>query len=60
VQNFPVVNMFDSQSHLDKPVQDLVLTITDFSNLFLIGDFSVQIATISIVHDDAETPFVHK
>jgi len=52
--------MFDSQSHLDKPVQDLVLTIADFSNLFLIGDFGVQIATISIVHDDAETPFVHK
>jgi len=60
VQNFPVVNMFDSQSHLDKPVEDLVLTITDFSDLFLIGDFGVQIATISIVHDDAETPFVHK
>ena len=31
-----------------------------FSYFLLIRNFGVQIATVRVVHDDAETPFVHE
>lgn len=30
------------------------------SDLFLVGDFSVQITSISVVHHDTETPLIHE
>jgi hypothetical protein len=60
VQNFPVVNMLNSESHLNKPVENLVFTVTDFANFLLVGDLSVEVSSVCIVHDDAETALVHK
>ena len=60
MQNFPVVNMLNSESHLNKPVENLVFTVTDFANFLLVGDLSVEVSSVSIVHDDAETALVHK
>ena len=60
VQNFSVVDMLDSESHLHKPVEDLVFTVADFSNFLLVCDLGVEISTICIVHDDAKTALVHK
>ena len=60
VQNFPVMDMLDGQCHLNEPIKDLVLAVTDLTDLFLICNFGVQITPVGIVHDDAETSFVHK
>ena len=60
MENFPVVNMLNGKSHLDKPVENLVLTVADFANFLLVGNLCVEVAAISIVHDDAETALVHE
>jgi hypothetical protein len=60
MQDLPIVNVLDGKRHLDKPVEDLVLTVADFSNLFLVGYFGVQVSPVCIVHDDAEAALIHK
>jgi len=60
VQYFPVVDVLDGQSHLHKPVQDLVLAVTDFAYLLLVRDLRVEVSSVCIVHDDAEASLVHK
>jgi len=60
VQDFAVVDVLDSQSHLHKPIQDLVFTVAHLANLLLICNFGVQITSVGIVHDDAEAALVHK
>ena len=60
MQNFPVVNVLNGESHLNKPVENLVFTVADFANLLLVGNLGVEVATVSIVHDDAETALIHK
>ena len=32
MQNLPIVNVFNSKTHLDKPVKDLVLCVHDYYN----------------------------
>ena len=53
VQYFPVVDVLYGESHLHKPVEDLVLTVTDFAYLLLVGDLGVEVSSVCIVHDDA-------
>ena len=60
MQNFPVVNMLNGESHLNKPVENLVFTVAYFANLLLVCDLSVEVSSVSIVHDDAETALIHK
>jgi hypothetical protein len=31
VQDLPVVDVLDCQGHLDEPIEDLVLTVTDYN-----------------------------
>ena len=60
VQDFSVVDMFNSQRHLHEPIEDLVFTVTHFANLFLVGNLRVQVSSVCIVHDDAEAPLIHE
>ena len=60
VKDFPIVNVLNGKSHLDKPIKNLVFRVTDFSNFLLICNFGVEISSVGIVHDNAKTPLVHK
>ena len=60
VQNFSIVDMLYSQGHLYKPIKNLVFAVAHFSNFLLVCDFRVEISSVCIVHDNAETPLVHK
>ena len=60
VQNFPIMNMLDSKRHLHKPIEYLVLAVLDFAEFLLVCYFCVEVSAIGIVHDDAQTPLVHK
>jgi len=60
VQNFPVMDMLDSECHLNEPIKDLVFAITNFAYLLLVGNLCVKVTAISIVHDNAQTSLVHK
>lgn len=60
VQNFPIVDMLDSQCHLNKPVKNLVFTVTNLADFLLVCNLGVKITAISIVHYNAKAPFVHK
>lgn len=60
VQNFPIMDVLDGQSHLDEPVKNLILTVANLAYLFLVCDLGVQVAAICVLHDDAETAFVHE
>ena len=54
------MDMLDGQCHLNEPIKDLVLTVANLADLFLICNFGVKITPIGIVHDNAKTPFVHE
>ena len=60
VQNLSVMNMLYCQCHLYEPVQDLIFAIAYFTYLFLVRYFRIKVTTVSIVHDDTETAFVHE
>jgi hypothetical protein len=60
MQNFSIMNMFYCESHLHKPVKNLVFTIADFANLFLVCNFGIEVSAIGIVHDDAEASLIHE
>ena len=60
MQDLPIVDVFYCQSHLHEPVQNLILAIADFTYLFLVCYFGIEITTVSIVHNNAETAFVHE
>ena len=60
VEDLPIVDVLDSQGHLDKPVQDLILSVTHFAYFLLIGDPCIQIVAVCIVHNDAQTPLIHE
>ena len=94
MEDFPVVDVLDSEGHLHEPVQYLILTVADYyliwnhgqlvnemcwkrrdgrraslqndewkltsTNFLLISNLGVEITTVSIVHDDAETALVHE
>jgi hypothetical protein len=47
VNDFPVMDMFHSQTYLSKPVQDLVLTEVTSLCVF---NFCAQVASICVVH----------
>lgn len=52
--------MLDGKSHLNEPVENLVFTVADSADFLLISNLSVEITAISVVHDDAEAPLIHK
>jgi len=60
MKNFPVVDVFNSQGHLNKPVDDLVLCVTYFAYFLLVADLGVEISSISVIHHDTEATFVHE
>jgi hypothetical protein len=60
MQDLSIVNVLDRQTHLDKPVKDLIFSVGDFADFLLICNFSIEVAAIGIVHDYAQALFVHK
>ena len=52
MQDLAVVDVLNSQCHLDKPVKDLVLAVAHASNLLLVSDLGVEITAIRVVHDN--------
>lgn len=60
MQDLAVMDMLDGQCHLDEPVEDLIFTVANSSNFLLISNLSVQIAAISVVHDDTQAALVHE
>ena len=60
VEDLPIVDVLDSQSHLYKPVQDLVLSVAHFAYFLLICNPCIQIVAVCIVHNDAQTPLIHE
>jgi len=60
MQDLTVVYVLDGQSHLHEPVEDLVLTVAHFAIFLFFRNQGVQVTTVGVVHDDAQTPLVHK
>ena len=60
VEDLPIVDVLDSQGHLDEPVQDLVFSVTHFAYFLLICDPCIQIVAVCIVHNDAQAPLIHE
>lgn len=60
MQDLAVMDVFNGQCHLHKPVKNLIFTVAYFTYLFLISNFGIQIAAICIIHDNAETALVHE
>ena len=54
------MDVLNSQCHLDKPVEDLILAVAHASNLLLVSDFGVEITAIRVVHDNTQASFIHK
>ena len=60
VEDLPIVDVLDSQGHLDEPVEDLVFSVTHFAYFLLICYPCIQIVAVCIVHNDAQTPLIHE
>ena len=60
MQDLPIVDVLNRESHLDEPVENLVLAVAYFTYLFLICYFRIQIAAIGVIHYNAETALIHK
>lgn len=60
MQNLSVVNMFYCQAHLHKPVENLILGIHDLPDLLLVCDLGVEIPSVCVIHDYAQTLLVHE
>ena len=60
MKDLSIMNVLDSQCHLNEPVENLVLGVTYFSNFLLICDPGIQIVAVRIVHDNTETSLVHE
>ena len=60
MQDLTVVNVLDGQSHLHEPVENLVFTVAHFAIFLFFRNQGVQVTTVGVVHDDAQTPLVHK
>lgn len=60
MENFTVMDVLDGKGHLNKPVQDLILAVTNLAYLLLVGDLRVQVTTVCIIHDNAQTALVHE
>ena len=60
MQDLTVMDVLDGKGHLNKPVQDLILAVTNLAYLLLVGDLRVQVTTVRIIHDNAQTPLVHE
>ena len=41
MQNLSIMNMLNSQSHLHKPIENLILTVANFSYFLLISNLSI-------------------
>ena len=54
MDDFSIVDMLHTKAHLSEPVQNLVLAEVTASLLF---QFTREITSISVVHDDAELSF---
>jgi len=60
MQYLPIVYMFNCEAHLHEPVKNLILRVHNLAYLLLISNLCVQISTICIVHDNAQTFLVHE
>lgn len=60
VQDLPIVDVLDGESHLHEPVEDLVLAIANFTYFLLVCNLGIQIAAICIVHYYTKASFVHE
>ena len=52
MEDLSIMDVFDSQCHLNEPVEDLVLGVAYFADFLLICDSCVQVIAVCIVHDN--------
>ena len=55
MENLFIVHVVHSQSHLDKPGDNLVFG-EESAQLFLFGDFMEHVSALTIIHYNAKTP----
>lgn len=56
VQDFPLVDVVHSKSHLHEPVEHELFGEED-AEFLLLGDFGVEIPAVSVVHNNAQAPW---
>mgnify|MGYP001592254353 CR=1 FL=1 len=59
MKNFSVMNMLDCQCHLNEPIQKQIFR-DQLSNFLLVLDLFVHVASICVVHNDAEELLIHE
>ncbi len=56
MNDFPVMNVLDSQTELCEPVEDLIFAEV---RAFSVFKFLAEVSTIGIVHDDTESAILN-
>lgn len=59
VQNFPIMNVLDCESNLNKPVENLTFR-EQFLDFLLILNLFIHVSSIRIIHNDAQELLVHE
>jgi hypothetical protein len=55
MKNLSIVHMFHAKTNLSEPIEDLALGKV---STFLLLNFCSEIATVGVVHNDAEMPLL--